>query len=145
MNTKTALITGASRGIGAATALKLAAVGSNVALNYRNKAARALEVAAQIQALGVKALPVQADITNPNEVEAMLAAVQREFGSLDLLILNASGGMEKDKPEEYAMALNDDAANQFGHSRFEYNAGGRQNRFYHQPLGAFLWLEAGDG
>jgi NAD(P)-dependent dehydrogenase (short-subunit alcohol dehydrogenase family) len=102
---KTALITGASRGIGAATALKLAECGADIILNYRSKAARAVDVVEKLQALGVNVLPVQADITDEAESAALFANVAR----LDLLILNASGGMEKDRPEDYAMLLNRDA------------------------------------
>ena len=64
---KASLVTGASRGIGAATAFKLAELGSDIVLNYRNKASRALEVMAKLQDLGVKVVPVQADITNVEE------------------------------------------------------------------------------
>jgi len=102
---KTALITGASRGIGAATAIKLAELGANIVLNYRSKAARALDVVEKLHALGATVLPVQADVTNEAETAAMFAQVTR----LDFLILNASGGMEKDRPEDYAMLLNRDA------------------------------------
>jgi len=102
---KTALITGASRGIGAATAIKLAELGADIILNYRSKAARALDVVEKLQALGVKVLPVQADVTNEAETAALFAQITR----LDLLVLNASGGMEKDRPEDYAMLLNRDA------------------------------------
>jgi NAD(P)-dependent dehydrogenase (short-subunit alcohol dehydrogenase family) len=106
---KTSLITGASRGIGAATALKLAKLGSDVVLNYRNKASRALDVITEIEKLGVAVIPAQADITNADEVATMFAEIHRRLGRLDFLILNASGGMEKDKPQEYAMMLNHDA------------------------------------
>jgi NAD(P)-dependent dehydrogenase (short-subunit alcohol dehydrogenase family) len=106
---KTALVTGASRGIGAATAVKLAELGINVVLNYRSKAPRALEVAAQIEKLGVAVLPVKADITDAAGIAAMFAEAQQRFGGLDYLILNASGGLEKDRGEDYAMLLNHDA------------------------------------
>jgi NAD(P)-dependent dehydrogenase (short-subunit alcohol dehydrogenase family) len=101
-----ALVTGASRGIGAATALKMAQRGYDVALNFRNKAPRAEQVAAQIAALGHSALMAQADITNPADVSAMMTLIAREFGHLDALILNASGGLEANKAEDYAMTLN---------------------------------------
>jgi NAD(P)-dependent dehydrogenase (short-subunit alcohol dehydrogenase family) len=105
MNRK-ALVTGASRGIGAATAVKLAETGCDVALNYRQKGPRAEQVAGQISALGRKALLVQADITNKGQVADMMETVSREFGWLDLLVLNASGGLESGKAEDYAMTLN---------------------------------------
>jgi NAD(P)-dependent dehydrogenase (short-subunit alcohol dehydrogenase family) len=101
-----ALITGASRGIGADTAVKLAQRGFDVALNYRNKGPRAEQVAARIHALGGRAVLAQADITNEDEVAAMMRLVEREFGQLDALILNASGGLEAGKAADYAMTLN---------------------------------------
>ena len=101
-----ALVTGASRGIGAATSLKLAQRGYDVALNFRSKAPRAEKVAAEIAELGRAALLVQADITNESEVAAMMDRIRREFGHLDALILNASGGLEAGKADDYAMTLN---------------------------------------
>ena len=106
---KAALVTGASRGIGAATALKLAQLGCDIVLNYRSKAARAEEVMDRLRKLNVKVVPAQADITNPDDIAAMFAETHRQLGKLDFLILNASGGMEKDKPADYAMTLNLDA------------------------------------
>jgi len=101
-----ALVTGASRGIGAATALQLARGGYDVALNYRNKGPRAEQVAARIAGLGKRAVLAQADITDEGEVCAMLRLVEREFEHLDALILNASGGLEAGKADDYAMTLN---------------------------------------
>jgi NAD(P)-dependent dehydrogenase (short-subunit alcohol dehydrogenase family) len=101
-----ALVTGASRGIGAATALKLAQRGFDVALNFRNKAPRAEQVAAQVAALGRTALLAQADITAASEVSKMMSLIAREFGQLDAIVLNASGGLETGKAEDYAMTLN---------------------------------------
>jgi len=103
---KVSLVTGASRGIGATTAIKLAALGSDIALNFRSKSARAEQVALEIEKLGRRAIPVQADLTVDAELEAMMAVVRQEFQRLDILILNASGGMEKGKAEDYAMVLN---------------------------------------
>ena len=106
---KVSLVTGSSRGIGAATALKLAELGSDVALNFRTKAPRAQEVAEQIRALGRRVLAVQADLTLESDLTRMMATVQQNFARLDILILNASGGLEKGKAEDYAMALNNTA------------------------------------
>jgi NAD(P)-dependent dehydrogenase (short-subunit alcohol dehydrogenase family) len=102
---KLALVTGASRGVGAEVARGLAARGADVIINFRSKGPRAEEVAAQVRALGARAFLAQADITSEAEVEGMMRIVQ-EAGRLDLLILNASGGLEKNKPADYAMQLN---------------------------------------
>jgi 3-oxoacyl-[acyl-carrier protein] reductase len=100
------LITGASRGVGAAAALLLAQRGFDIVVNYHSKRSRAEAVAAEVRALGRRALLAQADLTSRSEVEAMIDSVGREFGRLDVLILNASGGLEKGKPADYAMQLN---------------------------------------
>jgi 3-oxoacyl-[acyl-carrier protein] reductase len=103
---KTALVTGASRGIGAEVARLLAGRGADVAINFRSKLARAAEIADEIRARERRALPVQSDLTDAGSVGQMMLAIGREFGRLDILILNASGGLEKDKPDSYAMDLN---------------------------------------
>jgi 3-oxoacyl-[acyl-carrier protein] reductase len=103
---KVALITGASRGIGAAVAQLLAERGADIVINYRSKGSRAEEVAAKIIANGGKAILAQADITNESDVSKMFETVAAESGKLDLLVLNASGGLEKDKSTDYAMDLN---------------------------------------
>jgi NAD(P)-dependent dehydrogenase (short-subunit alcohol dehydrogenase family) len=101
-----ALITGASRGVGAATALLLAERGHDIVVNFHSKRARAELVAGEVHARGRCALLAQADLTNGTAVDAMIASIAREFGRLDVLILNASGGLEKGKPPQYAMQLN---------------------------------------
>ncbi|AZC13879.1 SDR family oxidoreductase [Microbacterium sp. ABRD28] len=106
---KTALVTGSSRGIGADTVRYLAEAGADVVINYRNKAPRAEKLATQLRDLGVRALVVGADLTDPDSVQAMFAEVEREFGRLDILVLNASGGMEAGMAEDYALRLNRDA------------------------------------
>lgn len=106
---KVALVTGSSRGIGADTVRYLAKAGADVVINYRNKAPRAEKLAGEMRELGVRALVVGADLTDPASVEAMFAAVKDEFGALDVLVLNASGGMESGMAEDYALKLNRDA------------------------------------
>jgi NAD(P)-dependent dehydrogenase (short-subunit alcohol dehydrogenase family) len=104
-----ALVTGSSRGIGADTATYLAAAGAKVVINYRQKAPRALKVVGAIEEAGGTALAVGADLTDPASVAEMLGAVRENWGGLDLLVLNASGGMESGMGEDYAMRLNRDA------------------------------------
>ena len=106
---KTALVTGSSRGIGADTVRYFAEAGANVVINYRNKAPRANKLAAELQGLGVEALVVGADLTDADSVNAMFAEVEKAFGGLDILVLNASGGMESGMAEDYALQLNRDA------------------------------------
>ncbi|HEU4806918.1 MAG TPA: SDR family oxidoreductase [Homoserinimonas sp.] len=106
---KRALVTGSSRGIGADTAGLLAAAGARVVINYRNKEKRALQLVEKIEAAGGSAIAVGADLTDPESVAAMMQTVNSEFGGLDVLVLNASGGMESGMAEDYAMLLNRDA------------------------------------
>jgi len=91
---KTAVVTGASRGIGRAIALKLATLGANIVVNYRNSAGAMQEVVKEIEALGVKTLAVQCDISNYSDVENMMKKCKEEFGSIDILVNNA--GITKD-------------------------------------------------
>ena len=83
------LITGGSRGIGAATAVLAARRGWDVAINYTRDADAAERVAAQVRAVGRRALVIQADVAEEPEVLAMFAAVDREFGRLSGLVNNA--------------------------------------------------------
>lgn len=106
---KRALVTGSSRGIGADTVSYFAHAGADVVVNFRNKAPRAEKLAAQLRELGVRALVQGADLTDAESLAAMFAEVQREFGGLDILVLNASGGMESGMGEDYALRLNRDA------------------------------------
>jgi NAD(P)-dependent dehydrogenase (short-subunit alcohol dehydrogenase family) len=106
---KRALITGSSRGIGADTAGYLAAAGASVVINYRNKEARALKVVQGIEDAGGTAIAIGADLTDPVSVSEMMAGVTEAWGGLDLLVLNASGGMESGMGEDYALRLNRDA------------------------------------
>ena len=109
---KIVLVTGASRGIGAATALALAAAGAAVIIHYHSKAARAEAVAAEARTHGGRAVPLAADLTDEAAVVALLATVRATFGRLDGLVLNASGGLERDRTAtdpDYALRMNRDA------------------------------------
>lgn len=85
----TVLITGASRGIGAQCALSFAKAGYGVALNYCHSEEKALALVNEIQALGVKAFAVQADVADSAQVKGMFDAVRRELGTVDVLVNNA--------------------------------------------------------
>jgi NAD(P)-dependent dehydrogenase (short-subunit alcohol dehydrogenase family) len=107
-----ALITGGSRGIGAATALALAKHGYDIVITYRNKASRAHEVVEQAIQQGVRALAVGCDITRQDERERLYTTIAAWSGRLDALILNASGGLERDllvADPDYPMHINHDA------------------------------------
>lgn len=83
------LITGSSRGIGAATALAFGKAGWQVAVNYRHSEAQALEVCRQIEAFGGTALPIQADISGSREAKTLIETAVSSFGRLDALVCNA--------------------------------------------------------
>ncbi|HKC75807.1 MAG TPA: SDR family NAD(P)-dependent oxidoreductase, partial [Chloroflexota bacterium] len=107
-----ALVTGGSRGVGAAAALSLADRGSDVLITYRNKAARASEVANEVMQRGVRALPVGCDITKQEDRDRLFAILMEWSDHLDLLVLNASGGLERDlvtADPQYPMRINHDA------------------------------------
>jgi 3-oxoacyl-[acyl-carrier protein] reductase len=87
---KVALITGSGRNIGRATVLKLAAEGAHVVVNARGNRAEAEAVAHEAEALGVKALPVLADIAQRDQVEALASQALAAFGRVDILINNAA-------------------------------------------------------
>ncbi|MGO1412387.1 MAG: SDR family oxidoreductase [Microbacterium sp.] len=106
---KTAVVTGSSRGIGADTVRSLAQAGADVVINYRNKAPRAQKLANEVRELGVEALVVGADLTDADSLESMFTGVKETFGTIDILVLNASGGMESGMAEDYALTLNRDA------------------------------------
>lgn len=104
-----ALVTGSSRGVGSDTVRYFAEAGADVVINFRNKAPRAEKLAAQLQELGVRAITQGADLTDEASVQSMMDTIRTEYGGLDILVLNASGGMESGMAEDYALQLNRDA------------------------------------
>ncbi|HDG4005781.1 TPA: 3-oxoacyl-[acyl-carrier-protein] reductase [Staphylococcus aureus] len=87
--TKSALVTGASRGIGRSIALQLAEEGYNVAVNYAGSKEKAEAVLEEIKAKGVDSFAIQANVADADEVKAMIKEVVSQFGSLDVLVNNA--------------------------------------------------------
>ncbi|GGP77162.1 SDR family NAD(P)-dependent oxidoreductase [Streptomyces melanogenes] len=106
---KVALVTGGSRGIGAAIAKRLADAGAAVALTYVQAADQALEVAKQIEADGGRAVVIQADLTHPTAAAAAVQQTVRELGRLDILVNNAGfltyGPLEEVSAEELDRVL----------------------------------------
>jgi 3-oxoacyl-[acyl-carrier protein] reductase len=86
---RTCLVTGASRGIGRAVATTLGSAGATVVANYRSSAAAAEEVTQVVEAAGGEATAVQADVTDPEAVAAMRAAVHESVGPVDVVVNNA--------------------------------------------------------
>ncbi|MGW4825593.1 SDR family NAD(P)-dependent oxidoreductase [Streptomyces sp. NPDC004227] len=106
---KVALVTGGSRGIGAAVALRLAEEGADIALTYQNSAERAAEVVEQIKAVGRRVLAVQADSVVPDALIAAVDETAESFGALDILVNNAGvflvGPLEEIGPTEIDRTL----------------------------------------
>ncbi len=90
LDDKVALITGSGRNIGRATALKFAAEGADIIVNARSNREEAEAVAAEIRALGRRALPVLADVSNKEQVDSMVKLALDEFGKIDILLNNAA-------------------------------------------------------
>lgn len=84
------LITGGSRGVGAATARLAAAQGYDVAISFVSNEAAALAVAADVEAIGRRALAVRADSADPEQITQLFAAIDRKFGRIDVLVNNAA-------------------------------------------------------
>ena len=93
LNNRVALVTGGSRGIGQAIAVSLAEAGAAIAVNYREKAAEARNVVETIHRAGGRAMAVGADVSQAAEVAGMMAAIERELGSVDVLVNNAGIGL----------------------------------------------------
>jgi len=102
---KTALVTGASTGIGRATAIALGRSGAKVAVHYNASKAQAEEVARAISDAGGEAFLVQADVASPGEVEAMVEQVLGHFGHVDFLVNNAGSLVERRPFKEMSLEL----------------------------------------
>ncbi len=86
---RVALVTGASRGIGAAIAVWLAGAGADVAVGYGSDGNAAGEVAGRISGMGRRTVAVRGDVSDPSELEEMVSAAETELGPVDILIVNA--------------------------------------------------------
>src|SRR6201991_2764487 len=89
LNGKVAIVTGASKGIGAGIARHLAAEGAAVVVNYASSKAGADKVVAEITAKGGKAVAVQADLANPEHIRRLFAEAKKAFGAVHILVNNA--------------------------------------------------------
>jgi 3-oxoacyl-[acyl-carrier protein] reductase len=121
LKNQTAIVTGASRGIGRAIALKLADLGANVAFNYQSSAEQALALEKEIAAKGVKAKASQVDIRNFEAVKKWIDETRADFGSLDVLVNNA--GIIRDKalmmmsPDDWQSVIDTNLTGVFNASR----------------------------
>jgi enoyl-[acyl-carrier protein] reductase III len=89
---RVALVTGASRGIGRACAIRLAEAGADVVVNYVTSQTAAEEVAEQISALGRRVAVVKADVGEQDDVAAMMEHIEGQFGRLNIIVSNAASG-----------------------------------------------------
>lgn len=96
---KSAVVTGASRGIGRATAIRLAEAGANVVVNYLNSENEAEATVRECRDYGVKAVAVRADVSKPDDTDRLITAAIDEFGGIDIVVANA-GIWEGDLVEE---------------------------------------------
>lgn len=96
---KVALITGAAHRVGKAIALKLAQYGTHIILNYRSSETAAQKTKAELEALGIRVMPVQADVSDPDDVAGMVAQALDYFGRIDILVNSAASFRHTPFPE----------------------------------------------
>ena len=112
-----AVVTGASRGIGRACAIELAKQGANIVVNYTANAEAAESCKAAIEAEGVQVLVVQADVSNPDDAQKLIATAEEQLGKVDILVNNA--GINRDKTvqrmsvEEWQAVIETDLSSMF--------------------------------
>ena len=111
LKNKVVLITGASTGIGAATAIKFAKNGAKILVNYNSSESKANEVVSTIKKLGGAAYAVQGDASDENDMQKLIDSAISEFGELNILINNAGGMIERAKIEEINENLFNDVFN----------------------------------
>lgn len=92
LKNKVSLVTGSSRGIGKAIAIKLASLGSDVIINYVKNEKKALEVVQEIESMGCKSIHLKADIGEADQIKDMFKQIKEKFGKIDILINNAAFG-----------------------------------------------------
>lgn len=134
MSEKVALVTGSSRGIGKATAIELAKNGYDIVVNYARSKKAAEETAAQIEALGRKALVVRANIGDMEKIKKMFEQIDETFGRLDVFVSNAASGVQRPIMEleeshwDWTLNINSKAylfCAQEAAKRMEKNGGGK--------------------
>lgn len=110
---RVALVTGGSRGIGRATAIRLAQAGADVAINFVTSQSVAAEVADAVIKLGRRAITIKADMSEPEDIVSMMEFVGSEFGKLDILVSNAASGgfrsLMDASPANFEAAMNTNA------------------------------------
>ena len=111
LSNRVALVTGASSGIGAASAQVLASLGADVAITYLHNQAGAEKVRDEITSLGRKALAIHADVREAEQISALVSHVINELGPIDILVNNAGSLVERKKNVEMTKELWDDVIN----------------------------------
>jgi enoyl-[acyl-carrier protein] reductase III len=107
-----ALVTGGSRGIGRAIALKLAAHGADIIINYARKTSAAEQTCADIETLGKRAIAIKANLADADKIQTMFDQIESEFGRCDILVGNAASGIPRpvlettDKHWDWTMDIN---------------------------------------
>ncbi|MBN8202503.1 MULTISPECIES: enoyl-[acyl-carrier-protein] reductase FabL [Bacillaceae] len=148
MTQKVALITGSSRGIGKATAIRLAKEGYDIVINYVRSKSAANETASEIEALGRKVLVVKANVGDVEKIKVLFQEIDREFGRLDVFVNNAASGVLRPAMEleeshwDWTMNINSKAllfCGQEAAKLMEKNGGGKIVSI--SSLGSIRYLE----